>query len=304
MTDHDAGRRPPRDRGVDPSELASLAEVMRHPEHSAGLQEFDWTVTRIEEPDPEFLVRVSGVLSGEGEAIGWDGENIAVRLEMPGVPEELADFPGAPETTSRVYTVAECEPAERQITIDFVRHGHDSPAMRWLDAARPGATLRVRGPRAHRVPGPGSPLVLLADGSALPAARSILRRRGGPALLFAAAHCEQELAGLHDAAGVDLRSVDPEEPFPLATALERVELPAEASVWAAGEREDMRSVRRRCRDLGLPRESTQVFGYWKRGVTNTSLDIDRLRAARRALEAGAPLLELDEFGDDEHGSRA
>ena len=47
-----------------------------------------------------------------------------------------------------------------------------------------------------------------------------------------------------------------------------------------------------------------MFGYWKRGVTNTSLDIDRLRAAKRALEAGAPLLELDEFENDEHGSRA
>jgi NADPH-dependent ferric siderophore reductase len=174
--------------------------------------------------------------------------------------------------------------------------------MRWLDGLTVGDTVDVVGPRPHRVPGEGAPCVLLADSSALPAATRILRHlpTAGPSLLIAAvpedefALAQQRIEA--DNGSADLRRVDPAGDSPLADAFAQLALPGTASVWASGERDDIRQIRHACKhELGLPPERMQVFGYWKRGVTNTRIDVARLRATQRVLAGGGELSELDDF---------
>src|ERR1700682_2584395 len=53
-----------------------------------------------------------------------------------------AGFPPGP----RPYTIRHYDPAQRLIDLDFVLHG-DGPGMRWAQAAHPGDSIEVVGPR-------------------------------------------------------------------------------------------------------------------------------------------------------------
>lgn len=281
-------------------ELAGLLAVLQHPDHQQGLEDRFLIVTDISHRAAA-LVRISAQVSGDDDLAHWELPNPTVRITMPEPPEEFAALPGAPQTTSRVYTLAEVDSASRTVQIDLVLHGEGSPAMRWLKALAVGDRIDIAGPRPHHVPGEGSPRVLLADSSALPAARRLLTAIAHPETTIFAAVPEDEFAllqaDIEAAAGeVTARRVDPRGERPLATAFAKLDLPSTASVWASGEREDIREIRRRCKhDLGLPPEQTQVFGYWKRGMTNTRLDFARLRATRQALASGGGFSDTDDF---------
>ena len=82
---------------------------------------------------------------------------------------------------------------------------------------------------------------------------------------------------------------------PLDRAFAALDLDGVDSVWGAAESGEMRPVRRHCRrTLGLSKEATQVYGYWRRGASNTRLDLDRLRLYRDILAAGGDPAELEE----------
>jgi hypothetical protein len=67
-------------------------------------------------------------------------------------------------------------------------------------------------------------------------------------------------------------------------------------VWGAGERDEMREVRRFFRTgAGLAKEDVAVFGYWKRGTTNTQIDAERLAAYEKVLASGGTVTELDDL---------
>lgn len=288
---------PPSD-AVPPVHPAALRAVLEHPDHRAGLGEHRWRIDGVETVAPG-LVRLRGRLDGDDDLDEWTGPNVAIRIALPEPPPELAGVEGAPGTTSRVYTVAGIDPAARRIDVDVVRHGDDSPMMRWLDGLGIGDEVVVTGPRPHRVPGPGSRRILLADSSALPAARSIIEWMPPAATtMLVAAVGPGELDWAEGLDGVEVRRVDRDDASPLAAAFAALEVDADTSVWAAGERDDVRELRRRCRqELGLPAERVQVFGYWKRGTSGTALDLARLRAAAARLEGGRGL-DLDDFEVD------
>src|SRR5438445_6916276 len=74
----------------------------------------------------------------------------------------------------RRYTIRHYDPDQRRLDLDFVLHG-DGPGMRWAQAARPGDSIEVVGPRGK--------ITLLRDASwhlfggdatAVPAARVML----------------------------------------------------------------------------------------------------------------------------------
>ncbi|MEE2060735.1 siderophore-interacting protein [Rhodococcus artemisiae] len=281
--------------------VADLMEVLRTPEHQAGLEETTFTVVSVADRAAG-LIRVSGTISGTHSLQDWAGPNIAVRLSLPERSSEFAGIDGAPDTTARVYTVADVDIESRTVAIDIVRHGESSPAMKWLGRVRSGDVVPVAGPRPHRVPGSGSPRILLADSSALPAAVRILTRLPieAPTVLVAAAPLDEidlvegDLGDRRDF--VTVQRAEPGVDRPLATTFAGMEVPAGASVWAAGEREDVREVRRRCRDdLVLAAEGIQVFGYWKRGISNTRIDVARLEAARSSMEAGRGVFATDDL---------
>ncbi|WP_334137699.1 SIP domain-containing protein [Corynebacterium variabile] len=62
------------------------------------------------------------------------------------------------------------------------------------------------------------------------------------------------------------------------------------TVWAAGEREDIRAVRAWClKELGLPKPQVQVFGYWRHGKTGTDADMARLTGIAALRDQGREL---------------
>lgn len=58
----------------------------------------------------------------------------------------------------------------------------------------------------------------------------------------------------------------------------------------------MRAVRSFFRtEHGLAKADVAVFGYWKRGTTNTQIDEQRLAAYEQMLADGGTLAELDDL---------
>ena len=268
-----------------------LIGVLNSPRHKQGIDDRCWTITGIETRAKD-LMRVAGTVSGDDDFAAWALPNPTIRISLGEQPAEFAGIPGAPATTSRVYTLAEVDVDHRLIEVDIVKHGESSAAMGWLNSLTIGDEVAIVGPRPHRVPTDAPSRILLADSSALPAAARILRTMNfdGPTHLIAAvpadefALLEAELAGRN----VVLQRVN----TALSEAFAALDVPTTASVWASGERDDIREIRRRCKhDLGITPENMQVFGYWKRGTTNTAIDIARLTA----IAAGDGSLEIDDF---------
>ncbi|WP_366938981.1 hypothetical protein [uncultured Microbacterium sp.] len=57
----------------------------------------------------------------------------------------------------------------------------------------------------------------------------------------------------------------------------------------------MREIRSHFRERGLSKADTAVFGYWKRGTTNTQIDEVRLRTYEGILQRGGTVGELDDL---------
>lgn len=285
------------DLPLSPSAVRRLLTVLNHPDHR---HEFDNRHLVIESVHARAaaLVRITGTVSGSDSLSAWQVPNATLRLALPEQPLEFQGHPDAPTTTSRVHTVAGIDTDARLLTIDLVRHAEDTPGMRWLARVRPGDSVPIIGPRPHRLPGPGSPRVLLADSSALPAALSILRGipQEGETTVFAAAPADEierfreaaEAASSHELHGQTphsqtprsrashsqtprsqtprIHAVDPRSTLPLSTAFRAISIPKHTSVWAAGELEDIRALHDYCRAvLRLPAERVQTTGYWQRG---------------------------------------
>ncbi|MGO1573190.1 siderophore-interacting protein [Corynebacterium casei] len=268
--------------------------MLNSPQHKQGIGDRCWTITGIE-PRAKGLVRVAGTVSGDNDFAAWALPNPTIRISLGEQPVEFAGIPCAPTATSRVYTLAEVDVDRRLIEVDIVKQGESSAAMRWLNSLAIGDEIAIVGPRPHRVPTDAPSRILLADSSALPAAARILRTMNfdGPTHLIAAVPADEfaivqaELAGRN----VELQRVD----TALSEAFAALDVPATASVWASSERDDIREIRRRCKhDLGITPENMQVLGYWKRGTTNTAIDIARLTA----IAAGDGSLEIDDFDID------
>ncbi|MGB4778073.1 siderophore-interacting protein, partial [Microbacterium sp.] len=145
-------------------------DVLDNPQHTAGLDRGSLRITGIH-PVGDTLTRVVARLDHPMDAAVWRVANATIRLEIPGLDEG--------EIVSRVYTVREVRDAADgvEVVVDFVRHAHVSPVLRWLDAAAIGDTVPIIGPRQHFLPAflPGRAVALFADETAIPALASILR---------------------------------------------------------------------------------------------------------------------------------
>ena len=72
--------------------------------------------------------------------------------------------------------------------------------------------------------------------------------------------------------------------------------PGDYAVWGAGERDEMRAIRAHFRKtVGLAKDDVVVFGYWKRGVSTTEIDQNRLRNYTSILENGGTLADIDDL---------
>ncbi|TWS22122.1 siderophore-interacting protein [Tsukamurella sputi] len=216
--------------------------------------------------------------------------------------ESLADFGdpsgnGLPSTdayvklafgeSKRTYTVRSFDRAARRIAIDFVVHGDEGLAGPWAQRAQPGDTLSIMGPGGAYTPDPDAAWHLLAgDLSAAPAIASALEALPDDAR--GAAIIEVETDGdridLTAPSGVDVRwAVNPDTADVdfLARQVAVADWPADratAHVFAHGERESIKAIRKVLRELEVPRERISISGYWARGRAEDTFQAEKREA--------------------------
>lgn len=263
------------------------ASAIRSADHNRGLQLATATVRAISEITPQ-LVRIVLHIPGLSEEPLWLRPNVAIRFY-------LDDRFGS---TSRVYTVRSGDPETGTIEVDVVRHGASSPMMQWLDTLAIGDAVEFGGPRPHfPIPEPaGRDAVLFADATAIPALYAILQQADASlsARGWIATDDDVAFAELPDLPGVSLEQVRPGDGF--EAQLGSIEDPSGLVVWGAGERDEMKRIRSFFRnEHGLGKDDVAVFGYWKRGTTNSEIDAQRLVAYERVLADGGTVGDLDDL---------
>lgn len=186
---------------------------------------------------------------------------------------------GTGEAIHRDYTVRGWDPEARELTLDFVLHGHGF-ASRWAGRAQAGDPLVVNGPSSNwRLPQNYAHYLALGDEAALPALARIIEEAPAESRVTALIEIqdaaeEQTLTG---EAELDLHWIHRDSApvgegdlSALETALRAWRPPADAGTvfaFAAGETQSVKPIRRYLRnDLGLTKDQVVVDGYWKRGV--------------------------------------
>ena len=252
--------------------------LLSQPDHMRDMDRIEMEVVALHRPFAS-VTRVTGRIAPQDPA-AWQPANQAVRIEV----EQAEGL----RPVSRIYTVRSFDPATCLLEIDFVMHEDDSPAMRWLRAAQAGDRVWMIGPRQHFVPNhaPGRRAAILADETAIPAVHAILNDwpAGAPGELWIETRDAAAAAELHLPAGVTLNLLLLDSPAAagstgrlVAAAKSVLQDRAGWTIWAAGERQEMRDLRDHARALGCPRGDVRVFGYWKKGMSSS--EIDRIRLA-------------------------
>lgn len=269
------------DRVEDPNGLLDQDDHMR------DMERLEMEVVRVDRPHTT-IARVTGRIAPLRPA-PWATPNVAVRIEV--------ESPEGARPISRVYTVRSFDAERLEIEIDFVMHGADSPAMRWLAAATPGARVWMTGPRAHFVPpsDTGRQVAILADDTAIPAVHAILAAwpEGVEGTVWLDTNEPGLVDELPDAPGV-VCHIQPQGPDRLLAAAQTLDDPARWIVWAAGERQEMRRIRALLNSRGFTRDDIQILGYWRRGTTSSELDRIRLEQYETLRASNLPLEEFDD----------
>lgn len=260
--------------------------VRNHPEHRRGLADLRLEITAPPTRNGPYS-RVRGRLVGEIDARGWARANTAFRIEVPAAT--------GGNSVSRIYTVARFDADAGEIEFDVLHHAHPSPMMRWLESLTAGDSFEVVGPRGHLLPGfDGRPVALFADESAVPALITILLdwAPGATGLAVIASDDADVRAMIPEVPGVTTRFV---AGTPGALLAEAPGIPADHTVWAAGERTEMRALRDHFRGRGLARHDVRPFGYWQLDVDATHLDMRRLEHFAPRIEAGESVTDVDDL---------
>lgn len=267
--------------------------LLRAPDHDRDLKFVTAPITKLEHPT-DHLLRVTARIPDDLLDADWGAPNVTLRLE-------LGDrFDGA----SRVYTVRRYLADTHEIEVDVVLHGTTSVMMTWAADVRLGETLVFRGPRQHFVIPEADaerPVALFGDCTAIPALYSILLEwtPGRTAVGWVETDDADAFAELPAVEGVTLTRISPAQHGDEGELMARargLEDPSRYVVWAAGERDDMRALRRFFRsDVGLGKNEANIFGYWKQGVSNTEIDNRRLAGYQKLLSNGGSLEDFDDL---------
>lgn len=195
------------------------------------------------------------------------------RVDLIGYMKYLR-MPSATRPHLRNYTVRDFRPGELELDVDFVVHGDQGVATRWVQRARPGDTVALLDQgRGYDAPDDTDYHLLATDETGLPAVAGILRDlprdAQGLALIEIADAADAQACDAPD--GVELRWIvrDPGV-RPGALALDAVrawEPPAGATVSAylVGEQQLPVGARRHLVALGVPKSRIAFSGYWRLG---------------------------------------
>lgn len=243
---------------------------MRPPRPQAVL-----TVTAVEEVTPN-LIRITA--GGEGfEALNLNectDKYVKILFADPrhGLipPYDLAslrDFAPEKLPRNRTYTLRNVDAEAKTVTIDFVVHGDDGIAGPWARSARPGNTLTMSGAGGKYRPTTDAPWhLLIADHTALPAVSSAIEAMptGASGVVLAAVEHDEDRKLPDAPAGLDVIWVSSDDE--LLAALHDLDWQqGTPQVFAHGERETIKSVRKILKHHQVPRESLSISAYWARG---------------------------------------
>ena len=186
------------------------------------------------------------------------------------------DFPKQWWPARRRYTVRAWDPAQQQLTLDFVVHGDVGVAGAWAVHAEPGDVLVFEGPSGGFLPDPDADwLLLVGDESALPAIAASLETVPSGTVAIARLLCdgvEHELA-LDCPGELDLqwihRTAEDDEVLLAASLRETSFPPGRVQAFVHGEATEIREIRRHLlAERGLTRQDMSCSPYWRRDMTD------------------------------------
>ncbi|WP_326553421.1 siderophore-interacting protein [Micromonospora sp. NBC_01813] len=186
-------------------------------------------------------------------------------------------IPSATRPHLRNYTVREFRPQDRELDIDFVVHGDEGIATRWVQRTKPGDTVALLDQGRGYDFEPDTTYHLLAgDETALPAIAGILRDlpREATGLALIEIPDPADAQPVDAPAGVQLRWLAREpgdQPGSVALAAVRAwttDTPATVSAYFAGEQNLPTTARRHLVEAGVPKRRITFTGYWKLGQSH------------------------------------
>ncbi|MXP26915.1 siderophore-interacting protein [Altererythrobacter indicus] len=265
--------------------------MVREEKHDRGLEFVTAVVERVSQPF-ESVRRVTARLPEIIDHAAWGRANVAFRIFLGD------DYGGA----SRIYTVRKFDPARRTISFDIILHGESSPMMQWSSQLDRDARFDIAGPRPHfLIPDAnGKKLALFLDATGIPALCAILAEAEAPIPGTGWVHVDDEsyFAELPACPGLTLHRIGGAGTgdVPLLEQTLALNDPMIGSVWGAGERKEMRTIRAHFRDtLGLPASAVAVAGYWTSGISNSQVDKIRQKVYESLLAKGGTPEEFDDL---------
>lgn len=213
----------------------------------------------------------------------------------------------------RTYTIRHLRAEQGEVDIDFVLHGETGPASRWALRAQPGDSMQILAPDRRfsandaggfewKPPQILNQVLLVADGTALPAAMGILDVLAAKAAppqtqAFFEVDSAQDMLPVPDWPGLTVqwlirekttagtlmveavqKAVPPINTPNVGQAVELAEVDVDKEIlweiaetaaegfygWIAGESAAVMSLRKYLiKDCGIPRESLNLMGYWR-----------------------------------------
>ncbi|MDO8731300.1 MAG: siderophore-interacting protein [Actinomycetota bacterium] len=204
----------------------------------------------------------------------------ALGLEPPYDIAALREtLPAEQLPVTRTYTVRWFDASAQKLAIDFVVHGDTGIAAPWAANAKPGDRFALSGPGSGFKPDTEARWhVFVGDLSGLPAISCAIESL--PAEAEGVAHLEItqtddiiEIANVSKVRVEWLLNPDASDAEFLARCLQEGQWPQETNkgagvqVFAHGERESIKAVRRALAQREVPREAISISGYWARGRT-------------------------------------
>ncbi|PPG39402.1 siderophore-interacting protein [Pseudoclavibacter sp. RFBA6] len=206
-------------------------------------------------------------------------------LELPFDLQELrATLPIDQVPVRRTYTVRGIDRASGTVSVDFVVHGDAGVAGPWARDAKPGDVIVASTPHGAYSPLPDSDWHLICgDESALPAIARTLEAMPADAkgaVLLEVAGDEDHIP-LGAPTGVAVTWIHRGEHGGydrqlLAAAVEELDLPdGRVQVFAHGEREQMKRLRKNFSARGIDRSQLSLSGYWAAGRTEDAFQSEK-----------------------------
>ncbi|MEV2275280.1 siderophore-interacting protein [Nocardiopsis sp. NPDC049922] len=198
-------------------------------------------------------------------------------------------------TRTRDYTVRGWDPEANTFDVDVVRHDHGL-ASAWAYRARPGDELHFAGPKSCALRNDEADWhLLVGDETALPAIGRWLEEapEGTRGHVIVEVPTAADIQEIPTAADVEIEwLVRGDVPAGTSTrmleAVLRLTLPeGRVYAWVGGEAMTVAPIRRHLRkDVGLPKEDTEVVGYWRRPEAQAAPSGDDAESLVPAAEDG------------------